>query len=313
MLVDRRGTKRVVFEYRPYGENSSFSSKGETNSEVFGVYFNGMMMIREERVGGSGSKQKRRKAVAMAGIGVAICDSRDKLIYGMKKPLDMVKDGLISKLCVEEKVIIEAKALIEALNASTTLNLKRILIVYKIDDTYETGCMKIVSGRCKPKRERIKRFVDEVNLLRKKFSHCKPALVAPCKGRFTSRNGAPKFPNEDCDSDLRIETCEMILTRKLIKMMRKHLKEASIPVTEKVYFPYPKCSTLMSKSELLRFPRYVHESGAKTCYKCHGNFCINCRAPWHINMTCREYKRRKPMPLVEESKLKTLAAENLWH
>ncbi|XP_071698485.1 E3 ubiquitin-protein ligase RSL1-like [Rutidosis leptorrhynchoides] len=343
---------------KSYGESSSSSSKGESSSEVFRVYFKGM--IEEDRVGGCGSKRKR-KAVAVAGIGIAICDSRDELIYEMKKPLDMVKDGLVSKMCVEEK------ALIEALNASAALNLKRIVFYCDYHTLYQ-----YVSGRWRPKQERIKRFVDQVNLIRKKFSHCEPAYVAQkdvkfaielargvikslkekavelsheiekcvicledkIKDNFIQVDGCnhrycdscmkkhaeirllqgmvPKCPHEDCDSDLGIETCEMFLTPKRIEMMRKHLKEASIPVAEKVYCPYPKCSTLMSKTELQRFPRYVNEGGARTCNKCHGNFCINCRVPWHIDMTCVEYKRKNPMPPVEESKLKTLAAENLW-
>ncbi|KAJ0579982.1 putative IBR domain, E3 ubiquitin ligase RBR family [Helianthus annuus] len=56
----------------------------------------------------------------------------------------------------------------------------------------------------------------------------------------------------------------------------------------------------------------IDEIGAITCYKCHGIFCINCRVPWHTNMNCEEYKRRNPTPIVEESKLKNLAARNLW-
>ncbi|KAJ0461642.1 putative IBR domain, E3 ubiquitin ligase RBR family [Helianthus annuus] len=56
----------------------------------------------------------------------------------------------------------------------------------------------------------------------------------------------------------------------------------------------------------------IDEIGAITCYKCHSIFCINCRVPWHTNMNCEEYKRRNPTPIVEESKLKNLAARNLW-
>ncbi|PWA77395.1 IBR domain-containing protein [Artemisia annua] len=35
-------------------------------------------------------------------------------------------------------------------------------------------------------------------------------------------------------------------------------------------------------------------------------------AVWHKNMDCAKYKRQNPNPLVQESKLKNLAAKNLW-
>ncbi|MFS7908661.1 putative IBR domain, E3 ubiquitin ligase RBR family [Helianthus anomalus] len=62
----------------------------------------------------------------------------------------------------------------------------------------------------------------------------------------------------------------------------------------------------MSKTEALRHPRSVYGYGARTCYKCHGNFCVYCRVPWHENITCDEYKRRN------STSLKNLAARNIW-
>ncbi|KAI3822474.1 hypothetical protein L1987_10064 [Smallanthus sonchifolius] len=109
----------------------------------------------------------------------------------------------------------------------------------------------------------------------------------------------PKCPHEDCKSELRVESCAKFMTLKLTEMMRQRLKEDSIPVTEKVYCPCPKCSTLMSRTELRGLPNLIIEIGAIKCYKCHSNFCINCRVPWHKNMNYAEYKRN-PTQLVEE-------------
>ncbi|XP_076959725.1 uncharacterized protein LOC143635891 [Bidens hawaiensis] len=122
----------------------------------------------------------------------------------------------------------------------------------------------------------------------------------------------PKCPHEGCENELRFESCEKFLNPKFTEMMRERLKEDSIPVTEKVYCPYPKCSALMSKTEVLKLPGMINEVGAIRCYKCHGNFCISCRVPWHNDMNCAEYKSRNPTLIVEESKLKSLAARNLW-
>lgn len=122
----------------------------------------------------------------------------------------------------------------------------------------------------------------------------------------------PKCPHEGCANELRIESCEKFLTPKFTEMMRQQMKENSIPVTEKVYCPYPKCSTLMSRTEIRALPKLDFGFGARACFKCRGIFCINCRVPWHDNINCAEYKRRNPTSLVEESKLKNLAARNLW-
>ncbi|KAI9195640.1 hypothetical protein LWI28_016845 [Acer negundo] len=53
-------------------------------------------------------------------------------------------------------------------------------------------------------------------------------------------------------------------------------------------------------------------SGTRKCVKCQGLFCINCKVPWHKDMTCYEYKRLNPNPPTEDVKLKSLASMNLW-
>lgn len=341
---------------RPYGEGSS-SSKSKETTEVFRVYFKGL--LSEERVRGTSSSQK---TTTVAGIGVAICDSRDELIFEMRKPLDLVDDDRISR----QKV--EGKALIEALNAAIALDLKRIIFYCDYYTLYQQ-----ISGRWQPKQANVKAFVNHIKLLRKSFTYSEPSFVArkdvkfafklareaivsqtnnpeesnhdklePCviclddkpTNQFFSVDNCkhkycfscmkqhvevkllhgmvPKCPHEDCESELKVASCETFLTLKLTEMMKQRIKEASIPVTEKVYCPYPKCSALMSKTELLKQPRFIYENGARTCRKCHGDFCVNCKVPWHRNMNCAEYKRRNPVPLMEESKLKNLAARNYW-
>ncbi|KAK4358757.1 hypothetical protein RND71_020986 [Anisodus tanguticus] len=97
--------------------------------------------------------------------------------------------------------------------------------------------------------------------------------------------------------------------------MKQRIKEASIPVTEKVYCPYPKCSALMSKSEVLEYSKVsflgAERIGIRKCTKCNGLFCVNCKVPWHYNIACDEYRRRNPNP-PEDVNLKNLAAMNLW-
>ena len=127
----------------------------------------------------------------------------------------------------------------------------------------------------------------------------------------------PKCPQDGCNIELRIDSCRKFLTPKLIDMMSHRMKEASIPVAEKVYCPYPMFSVLLSKSEVLKYSRNdfvgAEISGARKCTKCQRHFCINCKVPWHVNMICSEYRRKNPYSQAEDAKLKTLAAMNLWH
>lgn len=126
----------------------------------------------------------------------------------------------------------------------------------------------------------------------------------------------PKCPHEGCKSDLTVSSCSKFLTSKLIEMMTQRIKEASIPAPEKVYCPYPKCSALMSKKEILDYAKETFagdpRSGARKCLKCHEIFCIECKVPWHKTMTCQEYKRRHPLPPSDVLRLKQLAERNLW-
>ena len=105
---------------KPFGEGSSknviwVESEDEEEEDddedeaVFRLYFKGL--VSEEKIG--------NEKTLMAGIGVAICDPRDNLVFELRKPL--FGKGL-------NKVACDAKALIEGLNAALTLELKKIIL-----------------------------------------------------------------------------------------------------------------------------------------------------------------------------------------
>lgn len=126
----------------------------------------------------------------------------------------------------------------------------------------------------------------------------------------------PKCPFENCKSELKLDSCKRFLTSELLDIMSQRVKEASIPAAEKIYCPYPRCSTLLSKTELqgsMGNSSVVTEIlGGRKCPRCSGIFCINCKVPWHSNMNCFDFKRQNPYPSNEDKKLKRLASENLW-
>lgn len=126
----------------------------------------------------------------------------------------------------------------------------------------------------------------------------------------------PRCPHEGCNTQLNIPICRKFLPSDLIDLMNQRIKESLIPSTEKIYCPYPKCSKLMSRSEVLPYSNGIvigsERSVIKKCIQCHGLFCINCEVPWHNNISCHEYKRLYPNPTVEDAKLKSLATTRSW-
>ncbi|KAK3206066.1 hypothetical protein Dsin_020112 [Dipteronia sinensis] len=125
----------------------------------------------------------------------------------------------------------------------------------------------------------------------------------------------PKCPHDGCKSELKVDSCIKFLTPKLLERLKQCIREASIPAMERVYCPYPKCSALMSRNLVSKSAKnglVGGGSGTRKCVKCQGFFCIDCKVPWHKDMTCYEYKRLNPNPPTEDVKLKSLASMNLW-
>lgn len=360
----------------PFGEGSSEGAividdeddEDEDEDCVCGLYFKGL--VREKIVGANKS--------VLSGIGIAICDPRDNLIFEVRKPL--FGNGL-------NKTSAEAKALIEGLNAALALDLKRITLYC---DNYTF--FQFISGRWHPRQHEIAVLVNQVKSLKRKFQICRARLlprdeikfafklardaiqsqfafklardviqsqvdrteessrrknldetcviclenndvsqifvVNDCQHRYcfscmkqhveTKLREAlvPKCPHHGCKSELDVDSCKKFLTPQFIEIMFQRKKEAIIPVTERVYCPNPRCSVLMSKTEVLEYSRKegidVDGLGARRCVTCNGIFCINCKVPWHHNMTCAQYKTLNPNPPAEDAKLKLLASRNLW-
>ncbi|GFQ08078.1 putative uncharacterized protein at4g01020 chloroplastic [Phtheirospermum japonicum] len=139
---------------------------------------------------------------------------------------------------------------------------------------------------------------------------CVHRYCFPCMSKHVQfkllQGSLPKCPHENCKSKLKLDSCKSFLTPELFVILSQRMKEATIPAEDKIYCPYPKCSTLLSKTELRG------SVGPRVCPECSGAFCIDCKVPWHSNMNCVDFKKLNPYPCKEDKKLKDLATENLW-
>uniref|UniRef100_M4CE70 RBR-type E3 ubiquitin transferase n=1 Tax=Brassica campestris TaxID=3711 RepID=M4CE70_BRACM len=126
----------------------------------------------------------------------------------------------------------------------------------------------------------------------------------------------PNCPHDKCKSEMVIDACGKLLTPKLGEMWKQRIKENAIPVTERVYCPYLKCSALMSKTKISESAKSLQSaypaSGVRRCVECRGLFCVDCKVPWHGKLSCAEYKKLHPNPPADDVKLKSLANNKMW-
>ncbi|KAH9621574.1 hypothetical protein KSS87_023494 [Heliosperma pusillum] len=140
---------------RPFGEASSSSSSSSSLINVnFRLYFKGLVSV--ERVGDS--------EVTLTGIGIAICDQRDNLIFQLSKPLLGVG---------KSRQVAEIKALIEGLETALALDLKHIAILCDYPTIYQ-----YVRRAWQPKQNKVVMLMRKVEKLREKFTYTRPRLVA---------------------------------------------------------------------------------------------------------------------------------------
>ncbi|TXG73921.1 hypothetical protein EZV62_002500 [Acer yangbiense] len=183
-----------------------------------------------------------------------------------------------------------------------------------------------ITGRWPPKQRKIAVLVNQVHLLR-----CNPVLVSRNDLKYGLKLARDAIvcqitlPAELSHAIIMIETCVICLEDTdvgnmfsvdgclhrycfscmklhvenkllhamvpiiLLERLKQCIREASIPAMERVYCPYPKCSALMTRNQVSK--------SAKNGFVGQGLFCINCKVPWHKDMTCLEYKRLNPNPL----------------
>jgi hypothetical protein len=129
----------------------------------------------------------------------------------------------------------------------------------------------------------------------------------------------PACPQEGCTTKLTVEGSKIFLSGRLLEIMVQRVREGLIPLSQKIYCPYPKCSALMSLSEVIHpmqdsSSKYTVADVAtlRKCVKCRGSFCMSCKVPWHDGMTCCDYKKKYPHALPEDARLHNLAKQQLW-
>ncbi|CAL9234015.1 unnamed protein product [Arabidopsis halleri] len=339
--------RRLDSTTNPKGEGGSTVVQSDSavakflDNVVYRLYIKGL--VSEETV--VDGKEKTKKA----GFGVAICDEKDNLLYEIKESLG---DTEISCLEVESKALIRGlresldfgirnvmvycddQQIYQYIIGGGKVKKK---IVHLVDEfqllledmtshdvdlvapndvnfAFRLAREAIVS-RDDVKAEICGICVEETDAERMLFTtdqclhrHCFICVKQHVEVKLLSGT-VPTCLDDECTFKLTLESCGKVLTPKLIEMWKQKMKEDSIPAAERIYCPYPNCSMLMSKTEL---SSEADQSNVRSCVKCCGLFCIDCKVPSHTDLSCDDYKKLHPDPLVDDLKLKSLAKEKEW-
>ncbi|XP_010429631.1 PREDICTED: probable E3 ubiquitin-protein ligase ARI3 isoform X2 [Camelina sativa] len=288
--------------------------------------------------------------VTLAGFGVAICGDKDDLVFDMKGPIHdpsitVLEAELIALKCgLKEAVSMQIKdisiccdddQIFELVMGRSTPEQESIALLMRDvqgirkylrssipvmltrnhdNFAYEFAIEAILEMPVPPAQKENCSICmkDDINADQMfhvaKCGHmfCSDCVRSHIEARLSTRYKL-RCPGIRCKSPLTYGHCVNILTPELKEKWEKMINEDLIPVTDRVYCPNPRCSALMSVADF---------SGLmgvrRSCVKCGKPFCINCKVPWHINLSCRQYKRLHPNPTENDGKLRDLANEERW-
>ncbi|CAN7022202.1 hypothetical protein IGI04_023401 [Brassica rapa subsp. trilocularis] len=196
-IPDADWSKDGDFFHKPYSLEEASSSANKVpppfsaiGFESFRVYCKGL--VSEEMIG--------ETRVTVGGVGVALCDSSDILIWEVAKVLGADES--------KSPQIAELEAILRALDEALTFDLGRV--TFFIDDF---NLFNYVTGRVEPRQSAVATLVNKVALLQKKFSYCQPSLLTRNDVKFVFKLARDaivsqiKWPEETSKGKTFKETC----------------------------------------------------------------------------------------------------------
>ncbi|KAI3687788.1 hypothetical protein L1987_81491 [Smallanthus sonchifolius] len=266
-----------------------------SNDEGFKVYFKGLVSAK----------------TSCAGVGVAICDTRDRCVFELRKQFLIGGDGGGGGGPMDGDVLIGKD---RPTNKMTVTLVDSLILIQRKIGYRGPFLMRQSNAKCAYKlaKEAIA-ATEQCTICLEQICRDNMFSVNKCLHRYCHscmnkhvkakllQGQLPECPHEKCKSKLEIKSCKKFLNKNLYDIMRSRIKEASIPPTERVYCPFSKCSFLMSKDELQHAASTSsQESGKRKCPKCHRLFCVNCKVPWHDKYKCSDYIKRFPDQFANE-------------
>ncbi|MCO5608802.1 hypothetical protein L7F22_063019 [Adiantum nelumboides] len=150
-------------------------------------------------------------------------------------------------------------------------------------------------------------------------SFCVSCIVQHAEVKVQAGQVPVRCPHVSCSLTLSLSQCQSILSQKWFDLLNKRLIEVNMPEADRVYCPFPKCSALMNRKDLLASNDAASSSLFLTvvtpsrCMECLRLFCVECRVPWHTSMSCQQYQQLPPnLRDAQDAKLYQLAENQKW-
>ncbi|KAF1870332.1 hypothetical protein Lal_00003538 [Lupinus albus] len=111
-------------------------------------------------------------------------------------------------------------------------------------------------------------------------------------------------PEPRCMGVLNPHYCKTFLPNNVSVWWENALSESVIPENVKFYCPFQDCSALLindgNEGEVIR---------DSECPHCKRNICVQCKAPWHADLSCEKFQMMKGK---EDDLMKDLAKRRNW-
>ncbi|MCO5604398.1 hypothetical protein L7F22_058563 [Adiantum nelumboides] len=150
-------------------------------------------------------------------------------------------------------------------------------------------------------------------------SFCVSCIVQHAEVKVQAGQVPVRCPHVSCSLTLSLSQCQSILSQKWFDLLNKRLIEVNMPEADRVYCPFPKCSALMNRKDLLASNDAASSSSFLTlvtpsrCMECFRLFCVECRVLWHTSMSCQQYQQLPPnLRDAQDAKLYQLAENQKW-
>ncbi|TVU27471.1 hypothetical protein EJB05_30082, partial [Eragrostis curvula] len=261
--------------------------------------------MTSKEVLGPDRQQPQRVAV----LAVAVCGPQGEVVLRMRKPVE----GFVGS-----RKTIEVMALLEDLYAALRLGIQNATIVtdyillhnhvscsilasIKARDYIDARIAKALAVSTWKEKEKT----ETCTIRLEDTSVSKIHAVEGCAHRFCfscmKEHGKSKLlngklpagcPQEGCTTDLSVEGSKMFLYSRPLEIMVERIREGQIPPAQKIYCPYPKCSALMSLSELIH-PMQEYSSKYTPVDAATFRKCVKCRGSFRMRLHQQEKKEIK--------------------
>ncbi|KAL8036063.1 hypothetical protein ABFX02_12G135100 [Erythranthe guttata] len=141
---------------------------------------------------------------------------------------------------------------------------------------------------------------------------CSHSYCSECMSKYVGSKLMENITNINCPVSgcrgfLEPHHCRSILPKPVFDRWGDALCEAMILGSEKFYCPFKDCSALLIDDKM---GGVVLQS---ECPSCNRLFCAQCRVPWHLNISCAEFKKLdKNERSNDDLMLMNLAKEKKW-